>query len=218
MTSPRSGLPARITRVSALHVIGSVPPDYLNLPRRRILACLVVTLPRQGDLSPDSSISPSGAGRPGNERARLRAGGNTLAERFSPRKRVYGSAIWNRVKLLQALKRRIGRPALHMRTPASEPRQGKHRNGPGTKTGSHHSTTAMFFPIRNPILSPAITALEYLLLLLKSRRRLPVCRPLLSRHRQAFENSPDIRRRRRGTPPRPVPPRPCHLPSPRLAS
>ena len=55
-----------------------------------------------------------------------------------------------------------------------------------------------------------IIAPEYLLLILKSRRRLPECSQFPLPYREALENSPDIRLQRRGTPSRSAPPLPFH--------
>ena len=55
-----------------------------------------------------------------------------------------------------------------------------------------------------------IIAPEYLLLILKSRRRLPECSQFPLPYREAAENSPGIHPQRRGNPPLLVPPQPFH--------
>src|SRR5262249_17277921 len=61
-----------------------------------------------------------------------------------------------------------------------------------------------------PISFPVIIALEYSLVILKSRRRLPECLPVPLQYREALENSPGIHPQRRGSPPHSIPPQPFH--------
>ena len=90
--------------------------------------------------------------------------------------------------------------------------------GRGCSTLAQPDLVRRVSPPLPPALLPAVIAPEYSLPFLKSRPRLPECLPVPLQNREALENSPGIRLQCQDSPPRSIPPRAFHSPSPRLVS